>query len=103
VTVTLNIDGASHTGNYQVVCRACGDFWQGQGEPIGAVNWNPALPIAESVVHVKLVHVGQEVDIRFSDRFRLWLISYWERAGLRRASTGDDAKRALVVRTARQR
>jgi hypothetical protein len=103
VTVTLNVDGSSHTGNYQVSCRACGDIWQGQGEPIGAVNWNPALPIAESVVHVKLIHVGQELDIRFSDRFRLWLISYWERAALRLASGSENRLRTLVVRTARQR
>jgi hypothetical protein len=101
VTIILNIDGSSHTGNYQVSCLACGDTWRGQGESIGVVNWDPALPVAECVVHIKIAHVGSEVDIRFSDRFRMWLIHYWERASLRAAAAGDEARRSLVIRAAR--
>jgi len=103
VTVRLDIDGSAHTGNYQVRCVSCSDQWTGQGEQIGAANFSPALPIAECVVHVKLGHQGQEVDIRFTERYRQWLISYWERASLRIAGSGADRRRSLAVIAARMK
>jgi len=83
----LDIDGSAHTGTYRVVCD-CGTIWTGRGEAIGAVNFSPALPIAECVVHIKMCHKGSLQDLRFSDRFSAWLTAYWEREGLRRMRAG---------------
>jgi hypothetical protein len=83
----LLIDGSSHTGNYRVICD-CDDAWTGRAEAIGTVNWSPALPIAECVVHMKICHDGALIDLQFTDRFRSWLTSYWERANLRIMRTG---------------
>jgi len=85
MSLTMTIDGAKHSGHYRVVCE-CGGVWTGEGEPIGAVNWSPALPVAEAVVHMKMGHEGGYVDLRMTERFREWLISYWERASLRQAN-----------------
>jgi hypothetical protein len=87
MSIQLRVDGAKHTGTYRVECE-CGDTWGGQGEPIGAVNWSPALPIAECCVHVKMLHPNAGLDLQFSERFRDWLLSYWERANLRLAAAG---------------
>jgi hypothetical protein len=83
----IAIDGSYRTGNYRCECE-CGTNWHGQGEPIGTVNFSPALPIAETVVHMKLTHHGTLLDIRWSDRFAEWLLRYWERASLRMVASG---------------
>jgi len=83
----IAIDGNTHTGNYKCECE-CGSTWIGQGEPIGAVNFSPALPIAEAVVHMKLQHPTIPLDLRWSHRFTAWLLHYWERASLRQVGRG---------------
>jgi hypothetical protein len=83
----IAIDGNAHTGNYRCDCE-CGSHWIGQGEPIGPVNFSPALPIAEAIVHMKLQHPTVPLDLRHSHRFNEWLLSYWERASLRMAASG---------------
>jgi hypothetical protein len=90
MAMKLRIDGATHTGTYRVVCE-CQDTWTGQGEAIGAVNWSPALPIAECCAHMKIAHPMVSMDVEFSERFRDWLLSYWERATLRLASRGKGS------------
>jgi hypothetical protein len=86
----LLIDGSAHTGTYRVTCD-CDDVWSGRGEATGTVNWSPALPIAECVVHMKMCHDGALVDLQFTDRFRAWLTSYLERANLRLMREGSHA------------
>ena len=78
----LAIDGSLAMGTYRVDCE-CGDTWHGQAENIGRLEWSPALPIAECVVHMKLVHPELGLDIRFSERFRQWLVRYWDQTNLR--------------------
>jgi hypothetical protein len=95
----LLIDGAAHTGCYRVECD-CGDVWHGQGEVAGVAAWSPALPIAECVVHMRECHSGAFLDLQFSERFRHWLIAYWERANLRlmRHATGSEFGRTGAAR-----
>ena len=82
----IAIDGSAHTGNYRADCE-CSATWQGQGEAITTVAWSPALPIAEAVVHMRLAHSDDQANIRFSDRFRAWLIAYWDQASRRQKRT----------------
>ena len=98
---TIRMDGTFHTGVYRIECGDCGDAWNGQGEPIGAVNWSPALAIAEAVVHAKLGHRQEQIEVYFSERFRLWLIHYWERASLRASEAAAEARRSEAVRWGR--
>ena len=95
----LLIDGSAHTGTYRVTCD-CAATRSGRGEAIGAVNWSPALPVAECVVHMKLEHSGAFLDLQFTERFREWLASYWERANLRlmRDGKGSTFGRGQEVR-----
>jgi hypothetical protein len=95
--IRLDIDGTSHTGNYRVDCE-CRTSWHGQGEPIGSVNWSPAAPIAECIVHLKLCHNADRGDMWFSDRFRLWLIHYWEREALRLQARGQEPAYGITQR-----
>lgn len=97
----LAIDGSSHTGNYRVDCE-CSNSWQGQGEAAGAAAWSPALPIAECVVHMHLAHNSQQCDIRFSDRFRAWLVAYWNQANGRQRRDQATKEAAEAVRWRRR-
>ena len=82
--IRMTIDGGSHSGNYQVDCE-CGTKWHGQGEVIHLADYSPALPIAECVVHLRMSHPDNGMDIRFTDRFSAWLATYWDRASRRLA------------------
>ena len=93
----LTIDGSAHTGNYRVVCE-CGDVWHGQGERLSVTQWNPALPIAECVVHIKLCHSGVPLEVGFSTRFTQWMQAYWERASLRLMHEGKMPGYAAATR-----
>jgi hypothetical protein len=94
---TVTIDGSGHTGTYQVQCD-CGLVWTGCGESTGVASWSPALPIAECVVHMKLTHPRDFVDLRMTERFRNWLSLYWEQASTRLAA---QKKRAGLYRQQR--
>ena len=75
----LAIDGSKYNGMYRVDCE-CGDNWSGTGTTEIGGGFSPALPIAECVAHMKLVHPdAQSPDIRFSTRFEGWLEYYWQR------------------------
>jgi hypothetical protein len=95
--VKLTIDGAFHTGNYRVDCE-CDATWHGQGAPLGRVNFSPAIAVAECVVHMKLCHKADQLDIRFTERFRAWLIHYWERDSLRRQDAGSEPAYGVAQR-----
>lgn len=77
----IAVDGDHVLGTYRVDCE-CGTHWSGRvvGDLISKAS--PALPIAEVVVHMRLAHEGQLLDLRFSERFRRWLQHYWELASL---------------------
>ncbi len=90
----LNIDGAKHTGCYRVDCE-CGNHWSGQGVAINSYSWSPALPIAEAVAHMKLEHAQGLIELRFSARFEVWLLDYWERETLRSQREWVTRKGAL--------
>jgi len=72
----LSIDGSDHNGLYRVSCE-CGDSWSGEALRDVYCGFNPALPVAECVVHMRLVHPTLWLDIRFSSRFSGWLEKYW--------------------------
>lgn len=93
------IDGSAHTGNYRVQC-ACADTWNGQGERINDSSWSPAMPVAEAIVHMRLMHSGMRCDLDFSDRYRAWLAVYWEQASRRvhRQQVIEEAKLRTAVR-----
>ncbi len=101
MTVELLIDGSSHTGNYSATCKSCGDCWTGQGERLGLVNFCPAPVIAECVVHVKMGHGGDPLAVTFSERFRLWLISYWEHENARVRDDQAWRRRMAIIQQAR--
>lgn len=95
--LAVGIDGSAHTGTYRIECQ-CGTAWGGRAELFGRVNYSPALPIAEVVVHAKMAHGGVKVDMRFSSKFEDWLVRYWEREGLRRERAGEKATSELASR-----
>jgi len=95
--IQLAIDGRRVTGKYRVDCE-CGQHWTGDAERIGAVNFNPALPIAESIAHMHMCHPDQGIDIRFSELFVEWLKHYWERASLRQMAAGQPTNPAIGSR-----
>jgi hypothetical protein len=43
-------------------------------------------------VHMKLVHPDRQLAVEFSERFRGWLVSYWERANLRLSAVGRGSE-----------
>jgi hypothetical protein len=83
--VKIAIDGSKATGRYRVDCE-CGTSWTGEGEMLGIMQFSPALPVAETVVHMRLEHPEQELDARFSARFNSWLAAYWDAANIREMS-----------------
>ncbi len=87
MSVTVNIDGAQHSGNYRCDCE-CGANWYGQGEQISPVGYSPAMPLAEAVVHMRLAHHRAHADLRLSGRMEDWLETYW-----RCLSDRDEAQR----------
>jgi len=95
--VRLNIDGARHSGNYRCDCE-CGASWHGQGESVTGHSWSPALPIAECMVHLREQHPKAQFDLGFSERFRLWLVSYWDEATMRLAREKRRPSFAAQVR-----
>jgi hypothetical protein len=78
----ITIDGSRDLHTYRVRCD-CGDIWHGTAELITPDEANPALPIAETIVHMRLQHNAAFLDVRFTQRFALWLESYWEHANER--------------------
>jgi hypothetical protein len=93
--IKLMIDGSQHTGAYRVDCE-CGDNWSGKGEYTNPYLRNPALPIAECVVHMKLTHLEGVADVKWTGRFGEWLTHYWELANLRHATRLTDERPARM-------
>lgn len=81
----MAIDGNANTGAYRGDCE-CGFAWNGQALSDVMGGWSPAYPVAESIVHMKLAHPDQLLDLRFSERMKRWMIDYWTRADLHVAS-----------------
>lgn len=76
--VQLTIDGARHSGGYRVDCD-CNESWTGRGAWEPGDNFNPAAPVAWAAIHARLLHPGERVDLRFTERFSAWLEHYWTR------------------------
>lgn len=74
--VRIRIDGNQSLGTYRVECQ-CGQHWTGDADRPADQIPNPAAPVAEVVVHMRLAHSGELLDLQFSQRFRLWLEAYW--------------------------
>ncbi len=90
MSITVMIDGAAHTGHYRCTCE-CGAIWGGCGGADGIAAWSPCLPIAESVVHLRMCHAKERLDLDFTERFGTWLAQYWERESSRQANRGSYA------------
>jgi hypothetical protein len=71
------IDGSNLKGQYRVNCE-CGTVWSGVAERDGTDLYSPALPIAESVMHMRLSHELDLLELSFSERFSNWLAKYWD-------------------------
>jgi hypothetical protein len=74
---TITIDGNAINGTYMVSC-GCGDQWAGRSDRLSHGDYSPARPIAEAVVHWKLEHGDQVLNIDFDQGMRQWLIGYWD-------------------------
>jgi hypothetical protein len=80
----ITIDGAEHLGTYRGQCE-CGATWHGSAEKLPDGTFAPLMPVAESIVHMKLEHGDTRADVVFAPRFRLWLQAYWAQANRRDA------------------
>jgi len=74
---TLIVNGDSSDGAYAVGC-SCGQTWRGQARGMVFGGFNPAMPVAEAVVHVRLAHPSDKLALDFSPAFSRWLEHYWE-------------------------
>ena len=74
---TLVLNGDHLTGAYAVGC-SCGTTWRGTGPAMVFGGFNPALPIAEATVHVRLSHRTEKLNLEFSPAFSAWLERYWD-------------------------
>jgi len=88
---TIHIDGNYVTGRYRVDCD-CRQNWSGHGEVSNAGSWNPALPLAEAVVHNRESHPEQKLDLVFAPAFLRWLRHYWDEVSLRRATLHHETR-----------
>lgn len=85
MAIKMVVHGSYQRGRYIVECE-CGQKWEGRGITDALMNFSPALPIAETVVHMKLEHPVELQELRFTESFRAWLHHYWEIAALREAT-----------------
>ena len=74
---TLTINGNHESGAYAVSC-SCGQTWRGIGRAMVFGGFNPAMPIAEAVVHVRLSHPTDRLQLDFTALFGHWLELYWD-------------------------
>lgn len=81
----IAIDGTHRLGQYRVDCE-CGDSWSGTTRAELGHGFCPALPIAECIAHHKMAHAEQGIELRFTERFKAWLIHYWSLASMLEAS-----------------
>jgi hypothetical protein len=95
MAIKIVIHGGHQSGKYIVECE-CGMNWEGRGIVDALLTFSPALPIAESVVHMKLAHPVELLDVRFTEAFKGWLQKYWEVASLRGATEVFQPSRARV-------
>ena len=83
--IKIAIHGTKYLGKYRVECE-CGGFWEGGAQRMGRGIWNPAMPIAEAIAHMSLVHTEERADIVMSAEFQAWLLQYWDWATTRLVS-----------------
>ena len=74
----IALDGSAR-GAYRGDCE-CGTTWNGQAEVDGSRIPSPALPVAETVVHMKMCHDNTNLELVFTWRFEQWLKVYWDRS-----------------------
>ncbi len=96
MALKVSIDGALHTGNYRVECE-CGEPWMGQGAEENGRYYSPALPIAEVIVHFKMQHPDEQLDMTFTERFSDWLVNYWQRENVRQHARQGPTRAGLRV------
>ena len=63
-------------GRYRGDCE-CGFTWTGHAVVDISKVASPALPLAEAVVHHRMCHDNQMIQLVFSYQFELWLEQYW--------------------------
>jgi hypothetical protein len=73
----IALDGAWR-GQYRGDCE-CGSSWTGVAELHRTGVASPALPIAEAVVHKRMMHEDQFLELVFTERFCVWLERFWDR------------------------
>lgn len=73
----ISISGREEVGSYSVRC-SCGQYWRGRALPMQNGTYNPALPIAEAVVHFRLIHATARLEVVLDEPYSFWLQRYWE-------------------------
>lgn len=87
----IALDGSS-AAKYRGECE-CGFSWFGEVGTIGEHFANPTLPIAESVVHMRMSHQGDGLQLVFTSRFEHWLFKYWQSSGTLTEISNGSIKR----------
>lgn len=75
----IALDGSTN-GTYRGDCE-CGFSWSGLAGPERDALRNPTMAVAETVVHVRMCHQGDGLQLVFSQRFEHWLFKYWQASG----------------------
>jgi len=73
----ISIYGVEEVGSYSVRC-SCGQYWRGRALPMQNGSYNPAMPLAEAVVHFRLLHATARLEVVFDEPYSFWLQRYWE-------------------------
>ena len=87
----IALDG-SPNGGYRGDCE-CGTSWCGHTWQDKSGMNSPALPVAEAVVHMRMCHDEEFLQLVFSWRFENWLQNYWDRS-----SNTNQLPNAVMVR-----
>lgn len=79
----IALDGSA-AGKYRGDCE-CGFSWSGDVSNSELLQANPTMAIAETVVHMRMVHSEQALNLYFTERFERWLFKIWQVA----SATGE--------------
>lgn len=87
----IALDG-SMAAQYRGECE-CGFSWFGEVNRTEKQFENPTLPIAECVVHMRMTHPGDGLQLVFTSRFENWLFKYWQSSGTLTEISNGSIKR----------
>jgi hypothetical protein len=74
--LSVTVAGNDRTGSYTGGCE-CGSSWSGSIRIVDDRCPSPAMPVAEAMVHAKLEHRNEHVDMHFTVGFVQWLMQFW--------------------------